>query len=164
MRSAIGPWRASAKCFVGLLVAALLEGLATEQEAGEPVGGIVLDEILGKLDRAVPMGRGRLEQEGLLENDLVPGVLGQRPGIELGSGGKVMVAASHAAGKIVAEKRAAIAAVVRTDLRIGGGRGDKKQRNNKQPPCPPAQSRTLHDCHFASAVSRPVVPAMPNQG
>ena len=92
----------------GVLVAALLERLAAEQEAGDPVGRLDLDQFLGKLDGAIPMGGGGLEQEGLLENDLVAGILGQSLGIEIGGGNGVVVAAGHAPGQIVAEQRAGI--------------------------------------------------------
>src|SRR5262249_6066169 len=94
--------------FVGLVVAALLEGLAAEQETREPVGRVGLDQFLGKLDRIVPMGGGRFEQEGLLQDHLVLGILGERLGIELGGDFEVMVAAGHAAGKIIAKQRAGV--------------------------------------------------------
>jgi hypothetical protein len=58
---------------VGFLEVALLESLAAEQEAGDPVRGLDLDQLLGEVDGAIPMRRRRLEQEGLLENDLVGG-------------------------------------------------------------------------------------------
>ena len=98
---------------VGVLVAALLERLAAEQEAGDAVGRLDLDQLLGKLDGAIPMGGGGLEQEGLLENDLVVGILGQSLGIEIGGGDGVVVAAGHAAGQIIAEQRAGIVRHVR---------------------------------------------------
>ena len=60
-RSEIGdrPLARRGEILVGLLVPALLEGLAAEQEAGDAVGRLDLDEFLGKLDRAIPMRRTR---------------------------------------------------------------------------------------------------------
>ena len=64
---------------VGLLVVALLEGLAAEQELRDAMRRLDLDQLAGELDGVVPIGRGGLEQEGLLEDQLVVGILGERP-------------------------------------------------------------------------------------
>src|SRR4029079_14033909 len=93
---------------VGFLEVALLESLAAEQEAGDPVRGLDLDQLLGEVDGAIPMRRRRLEEEGLLENDLVGRILGQRLGIEVGGGDRVMIAAGEAARKIITQARVAV--------------------------------------------------------
>ncbi len=57
-RSEIGdrPLPCLGKMPVSLFITAFHEGLTAEQEAGDPVGGIVLDQVLGKLDGVVPIG------------------------------------------------------------------------------------------------------------
>ena len=49
-----------------------------------------LNELVRELDGAIPMGRGRFEQEGLLENDLVTRIAGKGLGIEVGCGNRVV--------------------------------------------------------------------------
>src|SRR3990172_8873243 len=110
---------------VCLLVIALLEGLAAEEELGDPMSRLDLDESLGELDGTIPMGRGRLEQEGLFENDLVAGIPGQRLGIEIGCGNRVVVAASHTPREIVAKQGPGVFGRLRNDFRIGRRSRDK---------------------------------------
>ena len=93
---------------VGFLVVAALEGIAAKQELGDAMRRLDLDEVLGERDGAVPVRGGSLEQEGLLENDLVAGILGQGLGIEVGGGNGVVVAAGHPARQIVAEQGAGL--------------------------------------------------------
>ena len=57
----------SGEMIVGFLVIAALEGIAPKQELGDAVRRFDFDEVLGQQDGAVPMRRGSLEQEGLLE-------------------------------------------------------------------------------------------------
>src|SRR6185312_7908559 len=73
--------------------------VAAQQELGNAVRRLDLDDVLGERDGAIPMRRGGLEQEGLLENDLVTGILGQGFGIEIGGGNGIVVAARIAAIK-----------------------------------------------------------------
>ena len=154
MRSAIGSLAGGGEMLVGFLEVALLESLAAEQEAGDPVRGLDLDQLLGELDGAIPMRRCRLEQEGLLENDLVGRILGERLGIEVGGGDRVMVAAGEAAGKIIAEQRAGVFGVLGGDFRVGGGRRDERGKEERAPR-QFAQSRTVHNFHMASAITPP---------
>ena len=81
---------------VGLLVVALLESLAAEQELRDAMRRLDLDQLAGELDGVVPVCRGGLEQEGLLKDQLVVGILGERPRIEVCCSGGVVVAARHA--------------------------------------------------------------------
>ena len=69
-----------------LLVVGLLEGLEAEHELGDAMRRLDGGELVGELDGAIPMRRGGLKQEGLLEDDLVLGVVGERLGVELGRG------------------------------------------------------------------------------
>jgi hypothetical protein len=71
------------------------------------------------------MGRGRLKQEGLFENDLVAGIPGQRLGIEIGGGDRVVVAASHTPREIVAKQGPGVLGRLRNDFRIGRRSRDK---------------------------------------
>src|SRR4029450_8915407 len=81
---------------VGFLVLTLLECLAAEKELADPVRRLDLDELVGELDGAIPMGRGRFEQEGLPQNDLGAWIAGEGLGIEIGGGLSVVVAAGKA--------------------------------------------------------------------
>src|SRR5262245_354414 len=133
------------KMLVGFLVVALLERLAAEQELADAVRRLNFDELVGKLDGAIPMGRGCFEQKGLLENDLVAGIPSKGLGIEIGGGLHVVIAASKAPRKIVAEKSALILRrIVRYHFRVGSG-CRKQRRNEERPPRPPAQSRALRN-------------------
>ena len=113
---------------VGLLVVALLESLAAEQELGDAMRRLDLDQLAGELDGVVPVRRGGLEQEGLLKDQLVVGILGERPRIEVCCSGGVVVAARHAPGEIIAEQSAGLAfGYGRGHLRIGRWSGEDGQ-------------------------------------
>ena len=81
---------------VGLLVVALLESLAAEEELRDAMRRLDLDQLAGELDGVVPVRCSGLEQEGLLKDQLVVGILGERPRIEVCCSGGVVVATRHA--------------------------------------------------------------------
>ena len=115
-----------------------------------------LDELLGKLDSAIPMRRRGLEQEGLLEDDLVAGILGERLRVKVRRHCSVMVAAGQAAGEIVAEQRARIGVLGRVGDHLGvGGGSDKNCHNEQRPLSPIAQGGLVHDRHIVSARAAP---------
>ena len=141
---------------VGFAELALLEGLAAQQELCDAVLWLDLDQRFGKLDGAVPMRRGGLQEEGLLEDDLVGRVLSERFGIEVGRRNGVMVATRHAARKVVAKQRAGVRMLrlLRDHLRIScrsGEDGDDEQRA----PRPEAQGRVIDNRHIVSAFEPP---------
>ena len=72
-------------------VVGLLEGLEAQHELGNPMRRLDGGELVGELDGAIPIRRGGLKQEGLLEDDLVLGVAGERLGVELGRGQRIVV-------------------------------------------------------------------------
>ena len=93
------------------------------------------DQLLGELDGLVPIGGGRLKQEGLLEDQLVLGILGERPRIEIGGSGSVVVVAGNAAGEIIAKQRAGAGfRLRRPNLRIGRRGGQNRYEKECLPP------------------------------
>src|SRR6516162_2736732 len=76
-RSQIGdrPLARRSEMFVGVLVVATLEGVAAKQKLGDTMRRLDLDQLARELVGAVPIRRCRFKQEGLLENDLVVGIL-----------------------------------------------------------------------------------------
>ena len=68
--------------------------------------GSTLTSSRASLMALVPIGRGGLEQEGLLKDQLVVGILGERSRIEVCCRGGIVVAARHAPGEIIAEQSA----------------------------------------------------------
>ena len=141
---------------VGFLVVAALERLAAEQELRDAVRRLDLDQIARELDGAVPIGRRRFKQEGLLEDQLVARILGERPRIEIGRGRGVVVAAGHATGEIVAEQSAGLGAVRyrRGHFRIGC-RSSENGQGKERPPRPCAEDRIFGSWHVRSAWRRP---------
>ena len=135
---------------VGFLVFALLEGVAAEQELGDAVVRLAFDQIARKLDGAIPVSGRRLEQEGLLQDQLVVGVFGERPRIEIGRGGGVVVAARYPARQVIAEQVARIGMIGVDNLGIGCGRGDDGE-SKQQPPRPCAERSIFISWHVRSA-------------
>jgi hypothetical protein len=64
-----------------------------------------LDQLTGEFRCVVPVGGGGLEQEGLLHDQLVTGVLGKSGRIKGRSGDGVVIAARDTPGQVVAEQR-----------------------------------------------------------
>jgi hypothetical protein len=141
---------------VGFLVIAALERLAAEQELRDAVRRLDLDQLARELDGATPIGGCRLKQEGLFEDQLVVRVLGERPRIEVGRGRRVVVAAGHAPGEIVAEESAGLGAVGyrRGHFRIGR-RSSENGQDKERPPRPFAEDRIFGNWHVRSAWRRP---------
>ena len=141
---------------VGLLIVALLEGLAAEQELRDAMRRLDLDQLARELDGAIPIRRRGLEQKGLLQDQLVAGILGERFGIVVSRRDGIVVAARHAPGEIVSEQSAGTVNVRygRGHLRIGGGSGENGQ-GKERPPRPFAEDGSFSIWHVRSAWRRP---------